>query len=144
MCSVLLWIVSVQYTVRILGWSLAQNFLSCVIRKGQQDLSICSSSFRLATDCTTPKLLGSPGLIPVARWDGVSSMACFSLLPSLQAPCLFQKLGRTVMLPRGLCDAKRLPFLYFQFFCLVCSAVKVDPLYACCIVILFFFFLINW
>lgn len=30
-----------------------------------------------------------------------------------------------------------------HFFCLVCSAVEVDPPYACCVVILFYFFYIN-
>lgn len=111
-CKLLLWIVGDQYTVRILGC--AQNLLSCAMRKGQRHLSICSSTFRLATDCTTPKLLGALGVIPVARWCGVSSMACSSLLPSLRAPCLLQKLGRTVVMLRGLCHVRSLPFSLFS------------------------------
>lgn len=78
-------------------------------------------------DCTTPKPLVALGLTPVARWYGVSSMSQFFLLPTLQALCLFQKLGRTMMLLRGLCAARRLPFLYFQ----VCSAAFLSVLQCC-------------
>lgn len=106
-----------QGTVRSLGR--AQNLLSRVIRKGQWHLSICSSTSRLATDCTAHRLLGALGLIPAARRHQVSSRACFSLLPALQAPCLLQKLVRTVILLRGLCDVRRLLFLYFQVYSLV-------------------------
>lgn len=88
-------------------------------------------------DCTTTKLLVALGLILVARWYGVSSMSHFFILPTLQALCLFQKLGRTMMLLRGLCAARRLPAVQ-QFLLSVCSAVEVDPLDAGCVVILFF------